>query len=648
MTAHETSQAGPTPPARGSSGAVQHAHGDPGAAAAAPTRGEELRGFLQSLLRLQCQLTSGEAGVAYLRPGSGRSGGTAATFHSESGSELPAAALESLEKVAARAGEGEGSPIVEPVTVSGARDLYAAGHTHLAMAVPLRADGRVEGATAVLAPRELRDQDAAMLRLGLTVSRFESFLWRQSALHEAEQKVIVKETLELLDRAQQGETAQSMSSLMCDELRRRFGCTRVSIGLVAGDRVRVIAVSGSEDLDPHAPAIEALEGAMEETALQDAEVLLPAPEADEAQPAQRRVIHEHTRLSEAYGPSAIVSLPLRIKGDLIGVMVLERHQTDLFPSAVLPLLRLVAEFVGPAVYTRRLADRRVLSVARDDLLDVGAAIVGPRHTAKKLVGALLIGALLLAALVPIPARVSAPIELRAATARAIVPPFAGYLDRSLVRPGDEVSAGDLLAVMATEQLELSLSEIDARIETLSARHDNAMARGERAASRQAQAELDEAAASQRLIRQRIEASELRAPIAGVVSQGDLERLSGAPVDATQVLLEVVGNSTLAILEVSEGDIDRVKLGQRGFITVRGAPDRRVPVEVVRINPVAQLRDTRSVFLVEAAIDRDAAGGFEALLRPGMTGSVRLKAGWSTALWELSRPLTDAARIRLWW
>jgi hypothetical protein len=608
------------------------------------TRAAELREFLSGLLRFQRRITQAKTGIVYLVPGRARKGGVVVAQQGEDEDLPDPSLLQRLEAVAARAAAGTGTPIAEAFAYAEARDLYSAEPGFLALAVPLRAEGRVEGAAVLLTPRRGTDADDALSRLGLTVARFEAFLWRQSALAEAEQKVVLKETLELLDRAQQGTTARAMASLLCEELRRRFGCTRVSIGLLRGDRVRVLAISGSDDLDPHAPAVEAIEVAMEEAALQDAEVLFPSPALHENDPAARRVIHQHARLSEAFGPSAIVSLPLRLDGGLIGSVVLERDPSDPFPPAALSLLRLVAEFIGPALYHRRLADRRTLQVLRDDTADLAAAVVGPRHTAKKAVAALILGTLGLAAVVPIPARVAAPFELKAAVSRAIVPPFAGYLESSAVRPGDRVAPGDLLATMATDELRVQLAQAEANLQTLTVRLDNAMARGERAEARRTQAELDESQAAIDLLRHSLGSAQLRAPIAGVVSLGDLERLAGAPVDASQMLLEIVGDEAVAVIEVSEQDADRLRTGQTGWIAARGTPGQKIPVTVSRINPVAQVRDSGNVYLVEARVQAGRMGA----LRPGMTGSARLRAGWSTTLWEVARPLVDAARLRLWW
>lgn len=603
-------------------------------------RSAELHEFLAALLRFQCRLVGAQAGAVYLSPGRGNAGGVIVTHRDEGDGALDEASLQRLTALAARAAAGVGAPLAEPITLQDTKRYYTADASHIALATPLRAEGRVEGATLVVAPAQGLDSDDALARLGLTTARFEAYLWRQSALHESQQKVVLKETLELLDRAQQGQTARSMASLMAGELRRRFGCTRVSIGLIAADRVRVMAVSGADDLDPRSPAVEAIEAAMEETALQDAEVLYPEPEG--ASPGARRVIHQHARLSELFGPAAIISIPLRIDGGLVGVMVLERDQTDPFPEASLPLMRLVAEFIGPAVYTRRLADRRTPQVLRDDLRDLAGAIVGPRHTLAKTIGALVLLALVLLALVPIPDRVVATFELRATVSRAIVPPFAGYLERAHVRPGDRVAAGDLLVEMKTDDLRLRLVEAEARRENLLARRDAAMARGERAQARQTQAEIDETDATIALVAESLRAAQLTAPIAGVVSLGDLERLSGAPVDANQVLLEIVADGTTAVLQIAERDADRVAVGQTGWIAPRGSPGSRIPVTVTRINPVAQVRETGSMYLVEASVAEGTA------LQPGMTGSVRLRDGWTTGLAALARPLIDAARLRLWW
>lgn len=564
-------------------------------------------------------------------------------YHGESGSSFDESVSRKLAVIGERAAAGPAGGLSEPMTLTGAQDLYAARATHSALAVPLLADGRSEGACIVLVPSGDREAHGAKLeRLALTVARFEAFLWQQSFVGEAEQKVMLRETLELLDQAQRGSSARAMGSLLCDEMRRRFGCTRVSIGMIRGDRLRVMSISGADDLDRHAPTVEALEAAMEETALQDAEVLYPSPEALEREPGSRRVTHEHARLSEAYGPSSIVSLPLRIEDDLVGVMVLERDGSDPFPEAVLPLLRLVAEFVGPAVFMRRLADRRTPEVVRDDLRDLGAGIVGPRHTAKKMAALAALVVFVVLAALPIPARVRGTMEVRAEVGRAIVPPFAGFLKSFEARPGDRVSEGQVVATLETRELLLSRGEQAERFATLSTQRDNALARGELAEASQFSAQMKEVQAGIDLIDERVSLAQLRSPIEGVISRGDLEKLVGAPVDASKALFEVVGPGVRVMIDVDERDAGRVRVGQKGWVASRARPGEEFAITVERVNPVAQPREGSNVFVVEATLD--AAPEW---VRPGMTGTARLNDGWSTPLWELGRPVVDAVRLWLW-
>lgn len=602
-----------------------------------------LREFLGKLLAFQCQITGADAGAVYLRPGKGRAGGIFVAYHEESGATFDESTTRKLAVIGERAASGAPSGLSEPITLTGAQDLYAAKATHNALAVPLLADGRAEGSCIVLVSAGDRETGAIKLeRLALTVSRFESFLWQQSFVSEAEQKVMLRETLELLDRAQRGSSAKAMGSLLCDEMRRRFGCTRVSIGMIRGDQLRVLSISGADDLDRHAPTVEAIESAMEETALQDSEVLYPPSDALEHEPGSRRVTHQHARLSESYGPSSIVSLPLRIDDDLVGVLVLERDASDPFPDAVLPLLRLVAEFIGPAVFTRRLADRRTPEVVRDDLRDLGAGIVGPRHTTKKILALLAILVFVVMAALPIPARVKGTMEVRAEVGRAIVPPFAGFLKSFEAKPGDPVQEGQIVATLETRELLLSRGEQAERWASLATQRDNAMARGELAEARQFAAQMQEAQAGIDLIDQRVALSELRSPIEGVISRGDLEKLVGAPVDASKALFEVVGPGVRVMIDIDERDAGRVRVGQKGWVSSRARPGQELAITVDRVNPVAQPREGANVFVIEATLD-----DVPDWVRPGMTGSARLSDGWSTPLWELSRPLVDAFRMWAW-
>jgi len=654
---------GPSTPPAGSTALTTSAAGSAGVSRAG-SAATELAAFLTELIEYQCRLVGGVAGAVYLAGSGSRSGGIAATFTgpapwAAAGSVRPEeftseAVTKRIERLGADAVTGAGGAAPQRAAVEelsiGAAPLYEARATHRLIASPLSAEGRVEGASVILSPiTGAIGAPEALIRLAASAARFEAFLWRSQCLGEAAQRATLRETLEMLDAALQSADAPSMAAIMCHELRRRFACTRVSVGLIGGDAVRLIAVSGSDDLDRRGPAVKSIEAAMEECAAQDIEVMFPPSQEAEPDPAQRRVTRAHEELSRKFGPAAMLSLPLRVGGDLAGVMLLERESTDPFPLGAAGLLRLVGEFVGPAVYTRRLADRGILAVVRDRTIEFGEGIVGPRHTGAKLLGLLVLASILLLAVVPIPARITAAGEVKATVSRAIVAPFTGYLSSVKAKAGDAVKAGDELAAMDATDLELQLAQMRAEQSTFATQRDEAQARAEPSKARALEAQIAESRAGIDMTLDKIARSTIRSPIDGVLSRGDLDPFVGARIDPSQPLMEVAAPGRTVIVRIPERDIHRIasRLASdgrvSGWFAPKSLPGERVPLSITSVNPSATSAEGSSVFLAEASVEGDPAW-----LRPGMTGTVKLQDGLTTGLVTILRPLADEFRLRWWW
>ncbi len=616
----------------------------------------QLQSFLAELLQRQCELAGAIGGIIYLAGSAARPGGLGATFMVPTPpGQRPQVSLATDQTLVTRmcrigeevVADPSGEAKVEAITLQPdgpSRGMYQATTTHRLLACPLVAAEQVHGASVLLLvlPSPIEPAEAVTL-VRLAGGAYESFIWQQQCMVEAHAKTRLRETLELIDAAQQGGDAETMGSLFCHELQRRFGCTRVSIGLVRQGRLRLAAVSGADQLDRRGGAAESIESAMEECADQDVEVVYPPTPEAEANPAGRRVTRAHAMLSQRHGPAAIVSLPLRVEGDLVGVVLLEREPSDPFPPAAVPLLRLVAEFIGPALWTRRLADRGVLAVVRDRAMEVALATVGPRHTAAKLVGLALI-LLLVGSLIPIPGRITAECETDAAVSRTIPPPYPGFLQSVRVRPGDRVEKGDVLAAMDVSEVQLELDKATSKLASLRTQRDDAMGKHQLGDAAIASAAIEESNAEIKLFEDRLSRGQIRAPISGVLSRGEIEALQGARVEPTTPLFEIVDPGRLVVtLRVRERDIGRVSVGQEGAISPTALPGERLKIRVTRIRPAAEVVKESNVYFVEAELLEEAAW-----LKPGMTGTARLKKGWTTMMATVLGPVIDEARLRLWW
>ncbi|MFI4916524.1 MAG: GAF domain-containing protein [Phycisphaerales bacterium JB060] len=654
MSASTSASSNPSLPGRSSPGGSPAGVGVP---SGAPAAQQALGDYLQHLLEQLCALSRAQAGLAFIKPGQQRAGGLAG-LHAPAGERLAdqlradAQLLARLSKLADRAADlagQEGSQaITENVTV-GDGTLYHAQATHRATAVPLLALGRAEGACVVLTPVNQAATELTERSLLVAAEGFEGFLWSQRALAETERTARLRETLEMLDAAQRGASASTMASLFCDELRRRFGCSRVSLGLVLGHDIKAVAISGADTIDRRNPAVEAIEAAMDECADQDIEVVFP--QGEQIPHAERRVVRAHGELSRSFGPSSILSLPLRVDGDLVGVAVLERDADDPFPAGSLGLLRLVAEFIGPAVWTRRLADRGVLAVTRDRMLDFGSAVVGPRHTLMKLIGVLAIITFVLLAATPIPNSVSAQAEAKAASQRALTPPYQGFLAWVGVKPGDTVTAGQVIARMDTTDREAQLMQLTAQYAAQRTQREAELSRGRMEQAEVLTNQLRELDAQISLLRHQIDRARITAPIDGRVAGADLEPWLDAPIAPDTPLVRIVGDRSVVVLRIPERDIAAAQKRlsdendeRDGTFAARARPEQRLDLRFTRLNPQAEAISGGNVYLVEAEL----MGGNPAWLKPGMTGRARVRAGWTTPLARLVRPIVDRAQMSWWW
>jgi RND family efflux transporter MFP subunit len=615
----------------------------------------QLRACLEQLLSAQCVITGAFSGVAFLSARPGRPGGCIAQISSPSAERnldgaavMNSATIERLARVAALVESHPNEPgVCEVIALPKSRAMYGEELRFRAFGAPLRADGKVEGACVVLARERIAMTDeqaiAAMAAAGVA---FEAYLWREQCLVQTQQKLMLRETVELLDAAQQGHDARAMASIIAQELKRRFGCTRVSLGLIEGEFVRVAALSGADEIDRTAAAIGPLEAAMEECAAQDSEIAFP--QAAQTDASMRRVTRAHEHLSRSLGPAAILSLPLRVEGGIVGVVVLEREPSDPLPLAAVSLLRLIAETAGPAVWTRRMADRGLFAVARDQSRELAREIAGPRHTGLKLVSMLLAAVFILALAVPIPSRISASGEVRAASARTISPPYPGYLSKVMIRPGDLVTKGQVIAEMDSSDPRLQLAQSQSELSSALTQRDESLSRSDLAKVAQFDADARRAQATVELLTDHIARATILAPFDGVVGRGDLEQFVHARVEPNQPLFEIVTSENLTIAYVDERDVQRVRVGQTGRFVSKALPGDRLHIRVDRITPVAEPHEGTNAYKVELTLDPGQKAELVGSLRPGMTGTVRLDDGWTTTLGYVLHPVIDELRLRFWW
>ncbi len=260
------------------------------------------------------------------------------------------------------------------------------------------------------------------------------------------------------------------------------------------------------------------------------------------------------------------------------------------------------------------------------------------------VGLMAAGVLLACMAVPLPYWPQRLCVVEPASKSFVASPIDGRIRQALVRPGDLVSPGQLLAHLDDEQLRWQLSTAEAEYAAASKKRDTALANRAGGELRLAQLEQERIVLQIESLEQQLGRLELRSPVAGVVVQGDWFQSDGAPVSRGDMLFEIAPMESMRVdIHLSTEDLARIEVGQTASVHVDAAPGTKWTGDLSRIDPRGKVIDSEVVF--EATIEvENATGG----LRPGMKGTARLSSGTQTLGWLLfHRPAMWAMKKLAW-
>jgi biotin carboxyl carrier protein len=412
------------------------------------------------------------------------------------------------------------------------------------------------------------------------------------------------------------------------ELADLLHCRRASIGLLHGERLRIAGSSQALAIDARHDAAAVLTAAMHEALDQAQSVAWPPVLARSPVALAQR---------ELAGTAQACSVPIVAGGRAIGALTLERDGAP-FSLADLDLCEDVASFAGPVLALQQAAAapwyRRAGGWLREQLAT---------PTRKQLAWAGGLLALAAALAVPLPWRVSAPARLEGSVQRAVVAATDGFLQQSNVRPGDRVHAGQLLAQLSSQDLELERKRRESELRQHENAYRAAEARSDRTQMVISQSRAAEVQAMLGLAEAQLERSQLVAPFDGIVIKGDLSQNLGAPVQKGEVLMVLSpGESFRLIVEVDEADIAAVHPGQSGQLALAARPEQPLHFVTRRIVPVATSAEGRNYFEVEAA-----PAEAQPNLRPGLSGVAKIDVGSRPLGWLLFHRAIAWLRLALW-
>lgn len=347
-------------------------------------------------------------------------------------------------------------------------------------------------------------------------------------------------------------------------------------------------------------------------------------------------------LQEVLTPGAC-AIPALDQGRPVAVLVLRAEGPGALPAPLLETLRASLALAEPLLRRWHEAERPLWRHALDALRDAWQRLRGPGHLAWKAGAAGVALALAGLLLWPVPDRVTAQAVIEGRQRQLVSAPFEGFIGQVLVRPGDHVKQGQLLARLDDRDLRLEQARYRSEREQAAGRLRQAMADREAAAQALALAEVQQAEAQLALVEAKLARTQLTAPMDGLVVTGDWVQQIGAPLETGKELFEIAsGGGYRVVLHVPDRDIARVRGGQDGALRLAGQPQSVFPFRVAKVTATASVQETVNGFRVEA----DWVGQ-PPPLSPGMQGVGKIEVGSANLLTVWTRPSLDWLRLKLW-
>lgn len=586
--------------------------------------------FCGSWLLIQCHIIGGvsDGVVALLKPGT-RSFAPAAFYPAQTRERTK------LAKVSERALQ-QGQGVVEPGAPPGDA---AGGGPRYQIAYPVRVDNEIRGVVGL----ELDGRPEPQLQQALRELQWGScwleVLLRRHADPGESERTRLRLALDVVATLLEQPGLKDSATAFTTELAARFGCDRVTLGLLQGARVKIAAVSHSPQFEHRANLMRAIERAMEE-AIDQAEPVVCPPARD----AAAVVARAHEALLQESQAGSAATFPLVHGGRVVGALTFERAAGHRFDAPVLEVCGAVASVAGPIVELKQGNEASLPVHTGRSVKSLWERLAGPGYPGWKLGSLAVIALAAFLALATGEFRVSADATVEGTVQRAITAPIGGFVLEAPLRAGDTVRAEQVIGRLDDRDLRLERVKLLSQREQFIKQYREAMGNRERAQAQIVSAQIAQAEAQLELVDEQLARTTLRAPFDGVIVRGDLSQNLGSPVERGQVLFEVAPLDDYRVaLQVDERDIGHVLLGQRGHLTVTSMPGERIPFRVDKITSVNVAREGRNLFRVEALLEPGAGER----LRPGMEGVGKIGVDERKLVWIWTHAFVDWLRLTIW-
>ena len=490
----------------------------------------------------------------------------------------------------------------------------------------------------VLRMSEVMDDDSLNLIRSSVLACVTAFRFSRDSDLKSESLNQTSKVLDLGLIVGESKSFEEASMRICNELVSQFNAMRVSLGWNEKGTFKVKATNHGGNVRSDTEKVSYLARVMDESMTQQSEIVFPDPKS-------ATINKQHKSYSQSTGNCTVVSVPLRLAEEVIGVVTVEYDNEDThFDNAHIGLLRVFMDLIAPRLDSLHSVSgwigKRAWRKARKRL----AGMLGYRHTGLKFFVCALLFSLIASCVIPINHKVKSPFVLRTEASAVLTAPISGYIEKVHFKVGDVIKEGDLLVSLDQKEILMKRAQSIAERESQSNDVRRYEAEGKLTDMRLAQLSVKKADAQIELFDYQLDKALISAPFDGVIVEGDLQDRLSSPVKPGEPLLRVIQLvDTFGELQVDERDVHFIKKGMKGELAYTSHPEKTYEVLIDNYEPVAVVQELGTHFRVRAMIESDP----EDWWRPGMSGVCKIHIGKRSAAWVYLHRTIEFIRMKLW-
>ncbi|XZE52789.1 efflux RND transporter periplasmic adaptor subunit [Planctomycetaceae bacterium SH139] len=423
-------------------------------------------------------------------------------------------------------------------------------------------------------------------------------------------------------------SVEELGFSLTNSIKTRLGCIEVGLGVVRGEHVRLLAISGTDNVFRNTPGAERIAQAMEEC-LDHGNTVYAQTRALGEEESGAKALPIHRSWRAATQGTNCISLPLGNAGSTTAVISLRRPEERPFVAEELAQLRAQLASIGAAIDVVAKA-RRGLFLHTMHAIGQQCRWVAGHSLLRRVLAVAIAVVVVLALILPWPYHIMVDAKINSTEGRVYSAPVEGRLDKVHVKPGERVLPGQLMFEMDVRELEAKLSRLQSelalhRIRMVDALRNHASAAASAEQELAASVELEIRAAEMKISSARVFSQE-----AGVVTKGEGHLRVGEMLAFGSPIIQVANSEGCDVeLKIADHLAADLAPGMGGWFAGQGEPERRRDILVTRLERQATVEEGRNLLSVWAKLEEPAVD-----LPVGATGFAQVNAGSRPGWWLL--------------